>query len=446
MSPGELPRIMRTHIMTGCLSGVWGTVVTGIVFTWYGNAVGMTKITWGILGAAGAWVVLVQPLGALLANRLGARKPIWWTFALLERLFRLLGYIASFFAWRAGLPGAWWMLLATILISLVAGNLSVAIWWGWLATIIPKEIQGAFWGRRDTWTSVAVIGALVPSMVLLDRIPADMKVPAVFGILVATSLLGFLDILWHGTIPEPPMPAERPRASLRQVLAPLRDRRFRPWLSFAASWNFSMSLGGSLCLLYFLQNLGLQDNMIGGAIAVNVVGLLGSILTARRLGRLVDRWGSRRVLLVGHLFWSVLPSLWLFATPATAVFWVGVASAVGGIFPTAANNAALKLVTRFPPPEESSMYMAASNSVANITGGLGALTAGIFLQVMGDWSFSVGRATVSAFPVLFVISAILRMVSTLVFVPRIREQGERDEGRPLLLPLFFGLPIKRRGP
>jgi predicted MFS family arabinose efflux permease len=289
-----------------------------------------------------------------------------------------------------------------------------------------------------------VIVVLVPATLLMDRIPADVKMSAVFAILVATSFMGFADILWHGTIPEPPMPAERPRASIRQVLVPLRDRRFRPWLVFAASWNFSMQLGGALCLVYFLENLRLKDNMLGAAIAVNVVGLLGSILTARRLGRLVDRWGPRRVLMVGHLFWSLFPAIWLLAVPRNAVIWVGLASTIGGIFPLAANNAALKLVSRFPKPDQSAMYMAASNSVANIAGGLGALAAGIFLQAMGDWSVGVGRFTLSAFPVLFIASFVLRSASAIVLVPRVREQGERDEERPLLLPLFFGLPIRRR--
>jgi len=38
----------------------------------------------------------------------------------------------------------------------------------------------------------------------------------------------------------------------------------------------------------------------------------------------------------------------------------------------------------------------------------------------------------------------MRLASALVLVPRIREQGVRDEERPMLLPLFFGLPVRRR--
>jgi hypothetical protein len=39
---------------------------------------------------------------------------------------------------------------------------------------------------------------------------------------------------------------------------------------------------------------------------------------------------------------------------------------------------------------------------------------------------------------------VLRLSSALLLVPRVRERGIRDEERPMLLPLFFGLPPRRR--
>ena len=446
VTPEMLPGIMRRHIITGCMGTVWGTLIGGIVFIYFGNAIGMSQFQWGLLGAIGAWVVLVQPLGALLGSRVGSRKMVWFWFALAERVVRLAAIVGAFLAWRAGLSGAWIVLVVLVSVSGVAGNMSQPPWWGWLATIIPREVQGAFWGRRDTWTSIAVISVILPATFLLDRIPAGAKTAAVFGVLAAATVIGLLDILIHAAIPEPPMPNERGARSLDRVLKPLRDRRFRPWLTFAAAWNFSRSLGGSLCLLYFMENLGLKDNLLGGAVALNVLGLVGSILSARRMGRLVDRWGSRRMLFIGHLFWSLLPGIWLFATPHSAVFWISVSSVVSGVFSTAANNAGLKLITRFPPAEESAMYMAVSSSTANIAGGLGSLAAGVFLQLMGGWTATVGGLVMSAFPLLFLASFVLRLASAIIFVPRIREQGVRDDERPMLLPLFFGLPIRRRKP
>jgi MFS family permease len=440
----ELPWIMRRHILTGCLGTVWGTVSTGLLFTWLGNTVGMSRFQWGLLGAVGAWVVLMQPVGALLASRWGCRKKVWFWFALGERLLRLLAVTGAFLAWRAGMPSAWVILVALVSLSAASGNLAAPVWWGWLATIIPRQMQGTFWGRRDTWTSVAVIAVVLPVTFLLDRMPAAMKPVAVLAAIAAAGAAGMMDILLHVVIPEPPVRDEARTGSLDRVMKPVRDRRFRPWLVFIAAWSFGMSLGGSLCSLYFLDNLGLRDNLLGGTIALNAVGLLGSILSARRMGRLVDRWGSRRVLLIGHLGWSLLPAIWLFATPRTAVLWLSLQSVVSGVFATAGNNAGLKLVTRFPPPEQAPMYMAVSSSTANLANGLGALVAGVFLQVMGGWTASVGRLTLSAFPVLFAVSFVLRLVSTLVLAPRVRERGMRDDERPMLLPLFFGLPATRR--
>jgi len=444
VAPEELPWIMRRHILTGSLGTVWGTLIGGILFTWFGNTIGMSQFHWGLLGAIGAWVVLLQPVSALLGARCGSRKLVWYWFALAERVVRLAALAGAWLAWRAGLPSAWVILVALVALSGAAGSMSSPVWWGWLATLIPRDIQGSFWGRRDTWTSIAVAAVMLPTTFLIDRIPAGTKPAAVFSVLMAASAIGILDILLHAALPEPPVPDTKRSGSLARVLKPLRDRRFRPWLVFMGAWHLSMSLGGSLCMLYFMENLGLKDNLLGGAVALNIVSIAGSIVSARRMGRLVDRWGSRRMLLIGHVGWALLPAIWLFATPRTAVLWISVAGLVSGIFATAGNNAGLKLVTRFPAPEESPMYMAVSNATANIAAGLGSLAAGAFLQLMGGWTAALGRLTLSAFPLLFLLSFVLRMASALVFIPRIREQGARDDGPAMLLPLFFGLPVRRR--
>jgi len=444
IAPAELPWILRRYILTGCLGTLMNTLLGSILFTWFGNTVGMSQFHWGVLSAIGSWVVLVQPLGALLGMRWGSRKMVWYRFAVLERLLRLAALFGAFFAWRAGLPSSWIILVAVVSVANVAANLASPPWWGWVATIIPQEIQGSFWGRRDMWTSIVVAAVLLPITFLLDRIPTEAKPAAVLAALAAAGAMGILDILLHAAIPEPPALAETRTGTLDRVLKPVRDRRFRPWLVFISAWNFGMSLGGSLCSLHFLDNLGLKDNLLGGAVALNVVGLVGSILSARRMGRLVDRWGCRRILLIGHVGWAFLPLFWLLATPRTAVLWLSIQSVVSGVFATAASNAGMKLVTRFPPPEDSPMYVAVSNSLANIAGGIGALAAGSFLQVMGGWTAPVGRLTLSAFPLLFLASFILRLASALALIPRVREQGMRDEERPMLLPLFFGLPVRRR--
>jgi hypothetical protein len=348
----------------------------------------------------------------------------------------------AFLLWQAGCPFAFLVFAAGICAGTLVGNLSGGPWYGWLSTIIPPEVQGTFWGRRDSWISLVVMLITLPSGLAMDLIPRAYKLEAAALLLLLGSLIGYADLLIHVTIPEPPFAPERHYGSFADILSPLRNRRFRPWLTFITCWNFSQGLGGSLCTLYFMENLGFKNDLLGGMFASTVAGLLGTLLVARWAGRMVDRIGIKRVLLLSYFFWTLLPFMWLFATPRTAILWVGLPGAIGGIFSASANNAGVKLVTRFPSSRETGMYMAVSTMAGGIAGGVAAITAGAFLNIVGGWTLTVFGLVVSAFPLLFMISFVLRMVTTLVLIPRIKvADAPPEQDQPFLLPLFFeGVP------
>jgi MFS family permease len=441
ISSFELPAIMRKHIYTGCMGSVWGNLLTGIVYIYFGNAIGMSHFTWGVLSAVGAWVIVAQPVGAILGERYGSRKRAWFWVTLADRLTRFLGVVGAFLIWRSGNHLAFVFFMVALCLGPLLGNIGIPPWYGWLAMIIPQNLQGTFWGRRDAWISLAVVLIILPAGLLMDLVASSAKLETAVIILSAASFIGFADIFIHRTIPEPPALSRPSGRSFSNILVPLRDRRFRPWLSFAAAWNLTQSLGGALCTLYFMEDLGFKDNLLGGMIAVTATALLAGVATARRGGRAVDRWGVRRVLFISYLFWSIIPLLWLFATPRTGVFWVGLGNVIFGVFSLMGNNAGVKLVTRFPHAAERSMYVAVSNSVASLAAGLGAFAAGSFLRAVGSRSLSIGGLAVGGFPMLFILSAVLRLVSVFTLVPKIPEKrAVPSDRRPMLLPLFFPLP------
>lgn len=441
IDPRELPGIMRKHIYTGCMGSAWGNLVTGIIFVYFGNAIGLTRLQWGILGAITSWVIVAQPLGAILGEKAGSRKRVWFFFSFADRFLRFAGFIGAFMLWRAGNFPAYLIFISAVCAASLLGNIAVPPWFGWLATIIPQDIHGSFWGRRDAWISLTVIAIILPSGLLMDLIPQDGKLEVAVAILSAAGIIGLVDLIMHVTIPEPRIPRTAGSSAFSNILKPLGDKRFRPWLVFAACWSASLALGGSLCTLYFMENLGFKDDLFGGMIAINAASLVTGLVTARKGGRLVDRWGVRKVLFISHGLWSIVPLFWLFALPRTAILWVGLSNLVVGAVQLSANNVGVKLVTRFPSPEDSSMYMAVSNSVANIAAGLGSLAAGIALDIIGTWSFQLSGVVVSGFPLIFVASALLRLVSVITLVPRIREKGEAPmDRRRFLLPMFFRLP------
>ncbi len=107
------------------------------------------------------------------------------------------------------------------------------------------------------------------------------------------------------------------------VAAPFRDPRFRPWLTYNAAWTFSMTLGGAVAVVFFVRNLGISRNLFGGSIVLIMLPLLGTALTGKRIGLMVDRYGVKKTLGWGSRLWAILPAFWLFATPGTALLWLG---------------------------------------------------------------------------------------------------------------------------
>jgi hypothetical protein len=138
----ELPSIMRKHIYTGVMGSIHGSLVSGILFVYFGTAVGLTDFMWGLLAGISSWVIAVQPLAALATERSGNRKRFWFLSALTDRSLRLVGILVSLLLWMHGIPASAVVLLVAICTANLFGTMGVPPWLSWLADIIPRRSMG----------------------------------------------------------------------------------------------------------------------------------------------------------------------------------------------------------------------------------------------------------------------------------------------------------------
>ena len=422
VEPAQLPGIMWKHIFTGALGTIWGSLITGIFFVYLGTRIGMTLFQWGLLGAIVSWALCAEIISALATHRLRLRKPIWFFCALGDRTLRFLGILVALWFWRTGRAHAALVLIIAISFASFLGAMSTAPWFSWLADLIPEKIHGRFWGRRTAWIAALVTAVTIPAAILMDQTREQWKLELTVIVFLAATVLGLLDLLIHVTIPEPRMASPPESNVVAEVLLPVRDARFRPWLIFNAAFAFPVGLGGALSVVFCLQNLELQRHFAAAMVVLTIVPTLSSVLTAGWSGALIDRVGTKRVMFWSSISWATIPAFWIFATPATAVFWVGASNVVGGIGAnTAMANAGTKYVTRFPPPEQRAMYIAVSDTAYFIVTGLGALAAGLISKALADWQWAAGGWTFNVFHLLFASSVILRFAAVALFFPRIQE-------------------------
>lgn len=426
----ELPSVMRKHIYTGAMGNVWATLISGLFFVYFGTTVGVTEFQWSLMAGLSSWLISAQLVSAILTERTGRRKVIWFAFAVAERTLRLVGILLALWLYSHNHGWSALVLIAAVCLANFMGTMSSPPWLSWLADIIPEDRHGSFYGRRSAWIAVAVVAVVVPSGYLLDRIPEAHKLQAVTLVFVGATVIGLLDLLIHGTLPEPPMELAPRTHVIQAVLTPLRDPAFRPWLIFNGCWTFSMTTGGVLATIFFVEDLQLKKNFLGGAVVVTSVGLVGSVITGQWSGRLVDRLGPKRMLYWGHMVWASLPLFWVLATPATALAWLTAASLVGGSSSTAANTASNKFITRFPPPEKRAMYCAVSSSLGNIAGGIGVILGGWIIESLKTWHIELGGWTFGPFQVTFVVSSLLRFLAAGFLIRNLPERTALAEPSP----------------
>ena len=423
---GELPGIMRKHIITGAMGTVYFALISGMFLVAFGSALGLKQWEWGLLSSGASLMLVFQLASAYVVGRTGNRRHLWFTTALVGRLMRGVAIAVAFFLSDSAPSGARTAFILLLILSTVFDAVSTPPWLSWLTDIIPEKQHGHFMGRRGAWASLANVCMIVPLGFMLDHVPHGSTKLVLLLVFALALAVGVADLFIHRTIPVPPMELAPRRHFWHEVAMPLHDPRFRPWLLFSVWWTFGATLGGALAMVYFVENLGISHNLFGGSVVLIMLPLLGTVVTGKYFGTMIDRYGVNRTLRWGYRLCAVLPAFWMFATPHTAMWWLGAAALIGGLGGTAAMTAASKLTTRLPEREHVAMYAAVSTCTASLAGAAGAGLAGLFLYLLRSFSFTVGGVTVVGFHVLFVVSLVVCNLS-LSIIRRIPEPSRLTE-------------------
>jgi MFS-type transporter involved in bile tolerance (Atg22 family) len=391
------------------------SLMTQLFLFYFGMQIGLSKRAFAVLVALRTLGVSFQLLGAHLTARMGERRRFWFFAAMSGRFARALAVAAAY--WLSDYDAAFTAaaFVAFIAVGKVFNALAVPPWNSWLADLVPPDEHGRFMGRRSAWTALAVILAVIPCAVLVDWwSEVGMGAEGALLVFCLGAGVGFLDLFIHRTIPEPAIEPEG-KGLLKGIAVVLRDRNFRSWLLFRCVWQFSVSVGGAMAILYMLGELGFERNLTTGAIVMLAVPQAMTVFVGRHFGGLIDRLGTRPVLTTSHFFLSLKPVMWFlayFASPPAAVLLLLVSAVVGGTAQKVAQNAGNKLMTRLPRREDRSMYMAVSTCLACVAGAAGAVTAGEVLHALEGWSWRLAGAEVVGFHVLFGVSVLLRLTAT----------------------------------
>lgn len=319
LPPQELERSLRRNMLAGFFGMLWMTVALGMPLPLLMRAVGASGFQLGLL--AGTWQVamLAQVVSALAVECFPKRKPYWAVISLIHRTLWIVPALLPVLLPRR--IDLWpWIIIGALAIANMLGQAGTAPWQSWMADLLPTQRAGRFWGDRHRVLSYGLAIAALGYGFILDHDFGEAQKFLGFQIVfVLATLCGLVDICVHLTVHEPAPHPLQPELTVRQRLAaPFRQRSFLRfslamgvWVSAQAMLGYTIGLPGFFSMVYLKERFGVS---YGQAALVFLASALGSAIWTPGIGRMIDQWGSRRVMLSILALGPITMLPWLFLT------------------------------------------------------------------------------------------------------------------------------------
>jgi len=232
-------RGLRIAVVEGAWATVHSTLTTGAFLTGFALFLGSNDIQLAVISAVPLLAQVFQIPGAWLAVRFNRRKRQVAWFSVFGRILWLVAVLIPL------IGGDRWVerFLVVYAVSSVAMNLSAPAWMEWMSDLVPGELRGRYFGRRNRVLAAVTMLVSLGGGRILDASNAREHeytgYVVIAVIATAAALAAFVCILL-----QPDVPGRHPRKPRRSVswLAPLRHLRYGQVLAFYMYWLFAVGL------------------------------------------------------------------------------------------------------------------------------------------------------------------------------------------------------------
>lgn len=411
-SKDEIRSSLRVSTLDGIFATLFSNITAGVLLSNFLVELEATPFQIGMLAAIPMIANLLQPLGAYWADYTTSRRRYsLWVYGISRLLWLPLAIAIMVFSWHPTQPqqmiGA---TLAVMLTTHVLGAIGSASWLSWMATLVPRQLRGRYFGFRNSTFSLTSLIALP----LLGVMVSGWSGGSIqgFGVLMVVGVVaGLMSLVCQSRMADvnpqahfsaiPTVPG-LPATAHHSILS---DGHFLLFLLYFGLWSFGVNLSNPFFNLYLLDNLALDVSWVtlynGLAAGANLLMLL-------LWGKLADQIGNRPILLVVGVLVAVTPLFWL-GTGATALsiwLWFPLLHLLGGGTGAAIDLCINNLQLAIAPVQHHTKYFAMTAAIGGVAGAMGALVGG-WLAQLTDTGGMMG---------LFALSSMLRLVALLPLV------------------------------
>lgn len=384
---------------------VSGAFLTGAVLY-----IGFNDLHIGILGAIPAFATIPGLVGAYLAESLRSRKKVIVPSVIIGRSLWIV--LILLIVMRLNASAKIWLFLSIYLVASMLNGMAGTAWQGWMSDLVPEQIRGRFFGRRNRVLNFASILTLLGGGCLLDWFKDSGKEGAGYVVIFGIGVLfaAFSSIALKKQY-EPPLHPLASTGFWKNLVRPFKDRHYMQVVRAFAAFNFSIGLSAAFFSAYMLKHLELSYFEIS---MFTILSLFIGMFFNPFWGYMMDKVGLKPVLLFNLAIIAVIPIVWTlslsFGIGLVWLVWLLV-----GIGWSGYNIAAFNLPFALSPKDGRTYYLGVLSIINGVIFFCASILAGVFAQRFQNLDIHIGPFHVINYHLLFVASATGRFLSGFLF-------------------------------
>lgn len=380
ITPHDQRRNFTLGVVNGALFRVADVLIdTEMVLTWFLAQLGTSNMLIGLVSPVrfgGSFLL------QMLASGYMERMPYKLPFYRLISIFRCISLVV-FAAAVALVPvqspwliGAFFLVLAFF--SLGAGLVGIPFM-DMVGKVVPPHRRGAFFAQRMFWGGLLALGSSSLVGFLLAE-PDGLRFPLNVAVLFVLASFGFALTAWSWSLVKEP-PSDVPATAvdqgmLRELLVQVRrglailreDALYRRYMIMRLALTIA-SWAAPFYVVYAERELAIPASMLGLYLGVrNAAGIVSNLFW----GRISDRWGNRKLLLMTNVLGILSPLLALGiglvnrTVPGMST-WMSYAFAgvflIAGLYASGSGIGISNYVLDLAPDDQRALYLAFTNTL-----------------------------------------------------------------------------------
>jgi MFS family permease len=412
----DLKRSLENITLEGAFAMVFIVLTGGAFLIGFALLLGANDFEIGLLAAIPFLAQAAQLVAAYLVDLTGKRKLITIQSIFVARQIWWLLIPLPF------LSGAWrlYFLLIVFGISSSAAMMANAGWMSWMAELVPGRIRGRYFGFRSAVLAISTIIATLVGGAVLDHFKTRNLEGQGFAIIIAIScLFAFIALLLLKKFPDRPMPPAR--AHWTYLLEPLKNSGFKHLIKVFTFWNFSLGISAAFFAAHMLTNLKMSFTQISlYASAASIA----AILLNKPWGIIVDRFGSKPVIVVCAFGLALVPMIWWIPRQGHLEILIFEAAYSGALW-TGFNLAAFNIPIANSPKVGRTTYLAMFSVITGLGFFIASILGGFLAENWKNIHYQLGFQTIVNYHILFAISTTLRLLAAFLALG-FHEPTEKD--------------------